>query len=132
MSNFKFCKHLFVMSMDIKATCFNSLQLHCRKAVYQSHVWRKCLVANPEILTLIGNGWELDEDNSICIKWDNVNSTLDEVPELIFSTCPWKWVRDTCRCVDSGLPCLDTSPPAITCSKLTTETLEQKVKYVQR
>ena len=87
MSNFKFCKHLFVTSMDIKATCFNSLQLHCRKAVYQSHVWRKCLVANPEILTPIRLD-ELDEDNSICIKWNNVNSALDEVPELIFCTCP--------------------------------------------
>ena len=43
-----------------------------------------------------------------------------------------KRVRDTRRCVDSGLPCLDTSQPAITCSKLTTETLEQKVEYVQR
>ena len=51
------------------------------------------------------NGWELDESDSICIKWNNGNPDPDEVLKLMFCTCPKKCVRDTCPCVDNGLPC---------------------------
>ena len=65
------------------------------------------LIAKPEIPTPIGNGWELDEYDSICIKWNNVKPAPDEVLQLMFCTCPRKCVRDTCPCVDNGLPCTD-------------------------
>ena len=85
--------------------CLDSLQLHSRRAAYQSHVWRNCLIAKPEIPTPIGNGWELDENNSISIKWNNVSPAPDEVLELMFCTCPRKC--GSCPCVDNGLYCTD-------------------------
>ena len=63
------------------------------------------MVGKPEIP--IGNGWELDEDNSICSKWNNVNLASDEVSELIFCTYPRKCFRDACPCVDNGLSCIN-------------------------
>ena len=56
----------------------------------------------------IGNGWYLDENDSISIKWNNVNRALDKVLQLMFCTCLGKCLRDTCLCVDNGLPCTDT------------------------
>ena len=131
MSNLKFCQHLFVWSIKHKGNrvnllryklyfprqrkleaksispCFDSLKLHSRRAVYQSHIWRKSLVVNPETPTLIGNGWELDENDSVCIKWNNVNPAPDEVLELMFCTYSRNCVRDTCPCVDNGPQCTD-------------------------
>ena len=51
--------------------CFDRLQLHSRRAAYLSYIRRKCLVAKSEIPTPIGNGWELDYNDLICIKWNN-------------------------------------------------------------
>ena len=131
MSNLKFCQHLFVLSIKHKGNrvnllryklyfsrqrkleaksispCFDSLKLHSRRAVYQSHIWRKSLVAKPETPTLIGNGWGLDENDPFCIKWNNVNPAPDEVLELMFCTYSRKCVRDTCPCVDNGPQCID-------------------------
>lgn len=88
--------------------CFDSLQLHSSRATYQTHIWRNCLIPKPEIPTPIGNGWKVDEDNSICIKWNNVKPAPDEVLELLFCTCPRKCIEDSsCPCVDNGLPCTD-------------------------
>ena len=41
------------------------------------------------------------------MKWNNANPAPDEVPELMFCTCPRKCFRDTCPCVGNGLPCTD-------------------------
>ena len=49
--------------------CKDSLQLHSARAAYQTYIWRTCLTAKPEIPKLIGSGWELDEHQSIFIKW---------------------------------------------------------------
>ena len=44
---------------------------------------------------------------SVCIKQNKVNPAPDEVPELIFCTCPRKCFRDTCPCVDNSVPCIN-------------------------
>ena len=51
------------------------------------------MAGKAKIPTPIGNGWELDENGSIHIKWNNVNSALTEAEKLIFCTCPAKRVR---------------------------------------
>lgn len=95
-------------SIQEKRLWFDCLQLHFRRAAYQSHIWRKwfCLP------TPTGNGWELEEYahgtyDSISIRWNNVDPALDKVLELMSCTCLRKCLRDACLCVDNSLPCTD-------------------------
>ena len=36
--------------------CFDNLRLHSSRAIYQSFVWRNCLIAKPEIPSPLDNG----------------------------------------------------------------------------
>ena len=74
--------------------CQDNLQLHSTRAAYQTYIWRTCLTAKPEIPTPIGSGWELDEHQSICIKWNSVKPAPEEILQLMFCTYPRKCLPD--------------------------------------
>lgn len=65
------------------------------------------MVPKREIPSPVGNGWELSEGDSICIKWNNVKPAPDKGLQLMFCACPQKCVPDGCPCVDNGLQCTD-------------------------
>ena len=63
--------------------CWYAVIEHCRRANYQSRVWRLALEAIPEEYSPIGHGWEysLKEDGrrNLEIKWMSCKSAPDEV-----------------------------------------------------
>ena len=59
--------------------CEDVLRLHSNRANYQARVWRSSLDPYIAPSSLIGHGWELDDEGSIDIDWMNCNPASEKV-----------------------------------------------------
>ena len=82
------------------------LQQHIKCWNYQSHVWKKALIASPDIPSPSGHGW-LFRDDLLKIYWmENMPAPIS-VLEMLVCKCQ-KWACGNVRqCQILGLECTD-------------------------
>ena len=95
--------------IDVKylLPCCNSLQLHTKRANYQTSIWKDALQQNPQKPSQAGFGWKESDDGNISIDWCPVNPAPDEVLELLSCNCNKDFKVDTYLCIKYGLCCTD-------------------------
>ena len=78
-----YCSKRGKISCDDLPPCHSALKEHCKRANYQSRIWRLALNATPDVPSPVENGWDhsSDENGDHClvIKWMSCNSAPDEV-----------------------------------------------------
>ena len=94
--------------IDVKCLppCCSSLQVHTKRANYQTAIWKDALKQNPQTPNPTAFGWK-ESDGDICIDWCSVNPAPDEVLELLSCNCKKDCKEDTSPCIKYGLCCTD-------------------------
>lgn len=59
--------------------CTDVLELHIMRANYQARIWRETLVPHQHDVDPVENGWVLDDDGALAIKWMRCNPAPEEV-----------------------------------------------------
>ena len=62
--------------------CQDTLRKHCKRANYQSAIWRRSLQSSPQIPLPIGSGWCL-KDGKLTIDWMSEEPAPKAVLELL-------------------------------------------------
>ena len=84
----------------------DALKKHTLRANYQAAMWKLALYPKPEIPSLNGHGW-IVEDNATRIDWmDQLPAPLS-VLEYISCRCTDNCSSGRCSCCANGLPCTD-------------------------
>lgn len=55
--------------MSLLPPCKDALYMHIKRAAYQAKIWYTSDKAFPNISSPRGQGWELNQDGELCIKW---------------------------------------------------------------
>ena len=86
--------------------CRDTLELHIQRANYQTAVWRRSLINNPEIPSPVDcGGWELSPDGSLQVRWMQGSPAPDVVLEFLSCKCKKKCSLPKCECLANGLNC---------------------------
>ena len=96
----------------------DSLLYHTKRCNFQALVWKSALVAQPEIPSPIGNGWEYEEDLDGDIVIADQGSTVvptymtqsaapEALLEFIVCRCSKPLCKGNCKCLKEGLPCTE-------------------------
>ena len=113
--NVKQCRYAVFLSKKGEAEshqlppCRDCLHLHCRRANYQTAVWKYALTSN-QVPGPAGNGWALESDESgqrLDIVWMSGSPAPKAVIELLACTCKTVCKSNTCKCILNGLNCSD-------------------------
>ena len=113
--NVKQCRYAVFLSKKGEAEshqlppCRDCLHLHCRRANYQTAVWKYALTSN-QVPGPAGNGWALESDESgqrLDIVWMSGSPAPKAVIELLACTCKTVCKSNTCKCILNGLKCSD-------------------------
>ena len=75
--------------------------------MHQEQTAKFCLQNHPDVPSPDGFGWELDENASLSIRWNNVKPASDGVLELMHCTCARKCIQGSLPCIDNSLLCTD-------------------------
>ena len=99
----KFCKEKTPEPHQLSPTRDELIQ-HIKRANYQSFVWKRALLANPDISTPVGNGWSLNEDK-LDIVWMEKLPAIESILELV--TCDYRGSKcsGSCQCKILSLDC---------------------------
>ena len=89
--------------------CRDCLHHHCKRANYQTAVWKNALTSN-QAPGLAGYEWALERDESgqrLDIVWMSGSPAPEAVIELLACTCKRICKSNTCKCVLNALECSD-------------------------
>lgn len=89
--------------------CRDCLHHHCKRANYQTAVWKNALTNN-QVPGPAGYGWALESDESgqrLDIVWMSGSPAPKAVIELLACTCKRVCKSNTCECILNGLKCSD-------------------------
>jgi len=87
--------------------CRDCLHHHCKRANYQTAVWKNALTIN-QVPGPAGNGWALESDESgqgLYIVWMSRSPAPKAVTELLAYTCKRVCKSNTCECILNGFKC---------------------------
>ena len=70
----------------------------------------KCLIAKPEIPSPLDHGWEMNENETISIKWNAVKPAPEEILELMFCNWSKRCLRESCSCIQMDYSVLMHAP----------------------
>ena len=89
--------------------CKDCLEQHAIRASYQAAVWQHSLVeAFPEIPSPLDcDGWVLDDEGKLEIRWMLGAPAPDVIMELLSCTCKRICSLPLCTCMSNGLKCTD-------------------------
>ena len=86
--------------------CKSNLSLHIKRANYQTAIWRRAIVAQPNLPSPDGHGWIVC-DKEITINWMATKPAPNEILELLSCGCRKSCIASKCCCMKAGLPCTD-------------------------
>ena len=97
---------------------FDSLPYNTKRCKFQALVWKNALVAQPKIPSLIGNGWECEEDSDGDIVIGDQESTMvptymtqsaapETLLEFMVCRCCKSLCKGNCKCLKAALPCTE-------------------------
>jgi len=74
-----YCQKSGKSSLELLPPCFNVFQQHCKRANYQTYIWRQCFTQMMEIEEPTDDhGWCMDDDK-LDIQWMTCSPAPDEV-----------------------------------------------------
>lgn len=86
--------------------CEDSLRQHCLRANYQTAIWRRSLVQDPDVPAPQNiHGWTLGEDGQLEIQWMTGSPAPSVILEFISCRCIRSCQLPGCECMASGLKC---------------------------
>ena len=89
------------------ADCFHK---HSQRANYQTAIWRRCLINDPNIPSPAGHGWKFatdGDDQVLAIDWMDGTSAPESILEMLSCKCRKSCKAPKCPCVMNKLPCSD-------------------------
>ena len=86
--------------------CKTTLILHIKRANYQACVWRRAVVANPNLPPPDQHGWIIDA-NDLTVQWLGSRPAPDEVLELLSCLCKRACKIEECICMQAELKCTE-------------------------
>ena len=89
--------------------CRDCLHHHCKRANYQTAVWKNALTNN-QVPGPAGYGWALESGESgqrLDIVWMSGSPAPKAMIELLACTCKRVCKSNTCECILNGLKCSD-------------------------
>lgn len=84
----------------------DALSKHVLRSNYQAAVWRRALIAEPEIPSPVGHGWKLDNDE-LTIDWMEQEPAPKELMQLVSCRCKTGCNSRRCSCLRDSLSCTD-------------------------
>lgn len=86
--------------------CQDALKQHTMRANYQAAVWRRALVANPNVPSPDGRGWIVQEGH-IQLNWMSLPPAPAALLDLIMCGYTGKCSTGHCTCQRNGISCTD-------------------------
>ena len=88
--------------------CRNALVKHIKRENYQAAVWRKALQPNINAPSPNGNGWVVDANNEVLVRWMTQEQAPSEVLQNYSCHCKKnKCSNNQCSCVKNGISCTE-------------------------
>lgn len=84
----------------------DALNLHIMRATYQTAIWRRTLVCEPEIPNPNGHGWQT-EDGKLAVTWFTKPIAPPELLKTIYCKCVKTLCAGNCSCKNSKMACTD-------------------------
>ncbi|XP_065184634.1 uncharacterized protein LOC135815285 [Sycon ciliatum] len=86
--------------------CADSLEQHVKRANYQAGVWKRALVASPDLPSISDHGWRVDDSN-VMIMWGLLPPAPPELMAIIRCACATGCSTRRCSCLQSSISCTD-------------------------
>ena len=86
--------------------CADSLEQHVKRANYQAGVWKRALVASPDLPSISDHGWRVDDSN-VMIMWGLLPPAPPELMAIIRCACATGCSTRRCSCLHSSISCTD-------------------------
>ena len=83
-----YCSKRGRITCDDLPPCFSSFLQHCKRANYQSCVWRLGFEINPDVPLPEDYGWHLDDLSKLEITWMTCKPAPDEVSSIYLQYAP--------------------------------------------
>lgn len=101
-----FCSKRGEMDSSQLPPCKDCLQQHMKRVNYQAAVWKRALIAQPNIPNPTEHGWIL-VNGVLEAKWMTDSPAPTSVLEMIKCSCSKSCKLSECQCMKNGLKCTD-------------------------
>jgi hypothetical protein len=69
--------------LSLLPPCNTSLLLHCKRANYQTFIWKNAHVQNPSLPSPCGNGWTFDDSGTLQIQWTGIDIIPNSITDFL-------------------------------------------------
>ena len=111
-----FCKSKTPEPHQLPPTKDELLQ-HVKRANYQSYIWKRAFMVNPDVPSPTGHGWS-ENDSHLEIVWMENQPAPESLLELVVCNCRRAKCADNCQCRILSMECTDVCKCAGNCENI--------------
>lgn len=107
---YMYCEKNGEIEPHLLPTCEDVLHQHTKRANYQTALWRRCLMQDPEAPDPTQHGWRLENKDGtdvLVINWMTIKPAPDAIIELLACTCSRACTAADCCCMQNSLKCTE-------------------------